>query len=53
MYECTQCGAESLTAPRGNYGNQPLICLECAYDNRHVLNEYYELTPSTRTQNGG
>jgi len=53
MYECSQCGAESLTAPRGDYGNQPIICLECADDNRHVLNEYWGLTPSTSGNFGG
>jgi len=53
MYECSQCGAESLTPPRGPQSDAPLVCLDCVEDNRYVLEEYYELIPSTTTQNGG
>ena len=54
MYECSRCGAEDFTPPpNGKYNNEIIICLECADDARFALNDYYELIPSTTTQNGG
>jgi len=50
MYECTECPAFTLNAPRGN---GPILCPDCYWDSMGEVEEYYDLIPSTTTQNGG